>query len=187
MGVGIWGELPQMSIRPSAIAPVAKERRADVARFLSEIGSNDAALNTFRMEQGKLKPLFKDFDPEKITPAGLEKVGKQLYSFGLIDNLTADLFGRAALEFDKKGNPRKPDEEINALEFFAQQVEGMKDKSYTGDKYAKMLLPDYIRAVHVMMCLQDFGSKGEGFDSIVRKKREADGEIPKQEAMKPVR
>lgn len=138
------------------------------------------------MENGQLKSMFKDFNPEKISPAALDKVGKQLYSFGLIDNLTADLMSRAAVDFDEHGNPAKPDEEFNALEFFAKQIDQMKNKSYKGDRYAKMLLPDYIRAVHVMRSLQDFGSKGEGFDSIARKRREANGEIAKQKPLKPI-
>lgn len=187
MTISIWGELPQIIIREAVIKPPVEQRNADVSQMLREIGENGTVLNTARMELGKLKPIFKDFNPEKVTPAALEKVGKQLYSFDLIDNLTADLLSRAAVEFDKHGNPARPDEEFNALEFFATQIDEMKIKSYSGDKYATMLLPDYIRAVHVMMCLQDFGSKGESFDNVARKRREDNGEIPKQKAMKPIR
>lgn len=187
MAIGIWGDIPAITIRPVVTIDPPRKRSADVNSLLSEIGENPAALNTTKMEIGKLKPMFKDFNPEQITPAALDKVGKQLYSFGLVDNLTADLLSRVALEFDKYGNPAKPDEEINALEFFARQIEGMKDKSYGGDGYARMLLPDYVRAVHVLRCLQDFGSKGESFDSVARKRLEQKGDIPKQEALKPIR
>lgn len=187
MGIGIWGELPEMTFRSPTINTAVKARSVDVARMLSEIGENGTALNITRMERGQLKPMFKDFDPEKISSANLDKVGKQLYAYGFIDNLTADLLGRAALEFDKDGKPKNPDEEINALEFFARQMDEIKNKSYKGDKYAKLLLPDYVRAVHIMLCLQDFGSKGEGFESIARKRKEDNGEIPKQKPLKPIR
>lgn len=186
MSKSIWGYLPEMIIRPVIIHKPAADRPVDVARMLEEIGENGTALNTIRMEIGQLKPMFKGFDPEKISPDNLSRAGKQLYSYGLIDNLTADLMARAAVEFDKYGKPAKPDEEFNALEFFARHISDMKNKSYAGDRYAKMLLPDYIRAVHVMKCLQHFGSTGDGFDSIARKQREANGDIPKQKPLKPI-
>jgi hypothetical protein len=40
--------------------------------------------------------------------------------------------GRAALEFDKYGHPKNPHEAINALEFFAREIDEMKVKSYKG-------------------------------------------------------
>lgn len=187
MAFNIWGDLPQVTVKQKTIRPADKPKSIDVERMLREIGENGTALNTTRMELGKLKPMFKGFNPEQISSVALDKVGKQLYSYGLIDNLTADLLGRAALEFDKYGNPSRPDEEINALEFFARQIDEMKNKSYKGDKYAQMLLPDYTRAVHVMKCLQEFGATGESFGSAARKEREARGEIPKQQALKPIR
>lgn len=187
MGTTIWGDLPQATIRQRVSKSTETQTSVDVQRGLSEIGENNTVLNTISMELGKLKPVFKGFDPERISSTALDKVGKQLYSYGLIDNLTADLLGRAALEFDTYGNPSKPDEEINALEFFVRQIDGMKNKSDRGDKYAKMLLPDYIKAVHVMKCLQEFGSTGESFDSLARKQREERGEVPKQKALEPIR
>lgn len=184
--MSIWGYLPPFTIKEVFIRKPGADRPVDVTRMLNEIGENGTALNTTRMELGQLKPLFKDFDPEKVSPTNLAKVGKTLYSYGLIDNLTADLLGRAAVEFDKYGKAVKPDDEMNSLEFFARHIDEMKTKSYTGDRYAKMLLPDYIRAVHVLKCLQHFGSSGEGFDSIARKRREANGDIPKQKPLKPI-
>lgn len=80
-----------------------------------------------------------------------------------------------------------PDEEINALEFFASKIEAMKGKSCTGDGYAKMLLPDHVRAVHVLRCLQHSAARGESFDSVARKRLEQRSEIPRQEALNPVR
>lgn len=180
-------ELPPLNIRPLPTQPAVRHRAAEVDRALSEMGEDRTALNTAKMELGKLKPMFKGFNPESISSSALDKVGKQLYSFGLIDNLTADLLGRAALDFDKYGNPTNPDEEINSLEFFVTQIDEIKAKSLKGDKYAKMLLPDYIRAVHVLKCLQHFGATGDSYDSVVRKRREDKGEIPKQQALKPIR
>lgn len=180
-------ELPPLTIKPLATQPAVRHRAAEVSRMLDEIGENRTALNTAKMELGKLKPMFKGFNPESISSTALDKVGKQLYSYGLIDNLTADLLGRAALDFDKDGRPSNPDEEINALEFFVIQIDEIKAKSLKGDKYAKLLMPDYVRAVHVLKCLQHFGATGDSYDSVVRKRREDAGEIPKQQALKPIR
>jgi hypothetical protein len=57
--------LPQVAIKLKTKPAASKERSIDVKRMLGEIGKNGTALNTTRMEQGKLKPVFKDFNPEK--------------------------------------------------------------------------------------------------------------------------
>jgi len=186
MGFTIWGDLPPFIVT-SMKAPVVPPRAVETEKMLMEVGHNVSALNTTRMELGGLKPLFKGFDAEKITPANLEKVGKTLFAYGFIDNMTADLMSRAALEFGKDGRPLKPDEEIDALQFFARELDSMNTKAFKGDKYATMLKPDYVRTVHVMRCLQDFVSKGDTFDVVERKRREKEGEIKKAEPLKPVR
>jgi hypothetical protein len=53
------------------------------------------------------------------------------------------------------------------------QIEAMKDKSCTGDGYAKLLLPDYVGAVHVLRCLQDLAARGESLDSMAQASRAA--------------
>lgn len=186
MSFVIWGELPPFNVKPVK-APVVPPRAIETEKMLMEVGHNVSALNTTRMELGGLKPLFKGFDAEKITPANLEKVGKTLFAYGFIDNMTADLMSRAALEFDKDGKPVKPDEEFDALQFFARQLDSMNTKALGGDKYATMLKPDYVRTVHVMRCLQDFVSKGDTLDVVERKRREKEGELKKPEALKPIR
>lgn len=182
----IWGDMPPVVVKPMK-APVLPPRAIETEKMLMEVGHNVSALNTDKMEIGGLKPLFKGFDAEKITPANLEKVGKTLFAYGFIDNMTADLMSRAALEFDKNGQPLKPDEEIDALQFFARELDSMNSKALKGDKYATMLKPDYVRTVHVMRCLQDFVSKGDTFDVVERKRREKEGELKKAEPLKPVR
>jgi hypothetical protein len=182
----IWGDMPPVVVKPMK-APVLPPRAIETEKMLMEVGHNVSALNTDKMEIGGLKPLFKGFDAEKITPANLEKVGKTLFAYGFIDNMTADLMSRAALEFDKNGQPLKPDEEIDALQFFARELDSMNTKALKGDKYATMLKPDYVRTVHVMRCLQDFVSKGDTFDVVERKRREKEGELKKAEPLKPVR
>lgn len=185
MGVNFWDVLPQVSIKPRTKKPETAPRPLDTMKMLTEIGENVSALNTDKMQANKMKPLFKDFDPEKITPANLDKVGKTLFAYGLVDNLTAELFGRAANEFDANGKPAKPDEEFDALLFFARQLDSMNINSLRGDKYATMLKPDYIRAVHVMRRLHDFVSKGDTYDVQEQKRREDKGELKKIEPMKP--
>jgi hypothetical protein len=186
MGFTIWGELPQFNVKPVKAA-VVPPRAIETEKMLMEVGHNVSALNTTRMELGGLKPLFKGFDAEKITPANLERVGKTLFAYGFIDNMTADLMARAALEFGSDGKPLKPDEEIDALQFFARELDSMDTKALRGDKYATMLKPDYVRTVHVMRCLQDFVSTGDTFDVVERKRREKEGELKKAEPLKPVR
>lgn len=128
MGSTIWGDLPPFIVTPMK-APVVPPRAVETEKMLMEVGHNVSALNTTRMELGGLKPLFKGFDAEKITPANLEKVGKTLFAYGFIDNMTADLMSRAALEFGKDGRPLKPDEEIDALQFFARELDSMNTKA----------------------------------------------------------
>ncbi len=186
MGVTFWGELPQVTFKPKK-QPIVPPRAVETEKMLLEIGHNVSALNTVRMEESKLKPLFKGFDAEKVTPANLDKVGKMLFAYGLVDNMTADLLGRAALEYDKDGVPLKPDEEFDALQFFARQLDNMTTNALKGDKYALMLKADYVRAVHVMRCLQDFASSGDTYDVIERKRRVKEGEIKAPEPLKRIR
>jgi hypothetical protein len=176
-----YANMPQVIIKPRLEDPSLKKASADTNRILLEIGEDPVALNTLSMEQNKLRPLFKDFDAEQVSPEELGNVGKQLLAFGLIDNLTADLMGRAALEFDKDGKISHPDVKINALEFFAKRIDEMQTKVLTGDKYSKLLLPDYIKTVHVMKNLQVFASTGDTYGTMALNKRIKNGEKIKDE------
>lgn len=178
-----YANMPQVIIKPRLEDPSLKKASADTNRILLEIGEDPVALNTLSMEQNKLRPLFKDFDAEQVSPEELGNVGKQLLAFGLIDNLTADLMGRAALEFDKDGKISHPDVKINALEFFAKRIDEMQTKVLTGDKYSKLLLPDYIKTVHVMKNLQVFASTGDTYGTIALNKRIKNGDKIKDELM----
>lgn len=171
------GEMPQVIIKKRSEDLTTKSVSADTKRILLEIGENPVALNTIAMEQSKLKPLFKGFDAEDVSPEVLGSVGKQLLAFGLVDNLTADLMGRAAMEFDKDGTIKHPDIKINVLEFFAKRIDDMQKKVMGGDKYAKLLLPDYIKTVHVIKNLQVFASTGDSYGTIALNKLIKSGEI----------
>ena len=175
----IWNEMPQVEIRvpkPREVAPVVSSEKA--RQVLSEIGENAIALNTPAMERQKMKPLFKGFNPEEITPKELSKAGMVLYKFGLIDNLTADLMSRAGAEFDKNGKVINADQPINALEFLAQRIVEMKEKTLWGDRYAEALLPDYIRTIHIVQNLQVFAESGDSPEMVKIKAEERDGKRP---------
>nr|WP_249584731.1 hypothetical protein [Pseudomonas viridiflava] len=145
---------------PAARATV-KAPRVQISQVLREVGENALALNSLAMEKRKMKPMFKDFNPEQITPNDLARAGKVLFKGGFIDNHTAELMSRAGDEFDKKGNVLNPDREINALDFFAGRILDMKEKSAWGDPYAKLLLPDYIRTIHILQNLAAFAQSGD--------------------------
>lgn len=182
--VSIWGDLPQVAIKPKVQEAAAKKAPVETGRILQSIGQNPVALNTLSMEQSRLRPAFKDFNPEEISPNELNKVGKQLFAYGLVDNLTADLMGRAALEFDNDGKIVHPEVKINVMEFFAARIDEMQKKVAVGDKYAKLLLPDYIKAVHVMQNLHTFATTGDSYSTIARDKLVKEGKAQKIEPMK---
>lgn len=175
MGKSIWGELPPVSVKTPPARVDIKKPTAQISQVLQEVGENAIALNSLEMEKRKMKPLFKDFNPEQITPKQLNQAGMILYKFGFIDNHTAELLSRAGDEFDKKGNLVNQDKEFNALEFFAGRILEMKGKADWGDPYAKVLVPDYIRAIHVMQNLQVFAHSGDSYDMLKIKALEKQG------------
>lgn len=164
MARSIWGDLPPFEIQTPPPRVKNKKASVQVSQVLREVGENAIALNSFEMEKRKLKPLFKDFNPEQITPRQLGKAGMMLYKFGFIDNHTAELLNRAGDEFDKKGNVLNADKEMNALEFLAGRIIDMKEKTSMGDPYANVLLPDYIRAIHIIQNLHVFAQSGDSPD-----------------------
>ncbi|MFJ4141282.1 hypothetical protein [Pseudomonas sp. NPDC089734] len=157
----IHGDLPQIVVRTPPVKTSRNKKSPQLREILREAGStNSGALNMLAMEKKKMKPLFRGFNPELITPKQLSRAGMKLYSGGFIDNHTAELLSRAGDEFDEKGEVRNPDKAINALEFFAGRVAAMKKKALLGDPYSKMLLPDYIKVIHVIQNLHTFASTG---------------------------
>jgi hypothetical protein len=181
--VNRFADMPSVIIKPKRVDPSINKASANTTRILQEIGENPVALNTLAMEQSKMRPLFKGFDAEKVSPEDLGNIGKQLLAFGLVDNLTADLMGRAALEFDKEGNIAHPEVKFNALEFFAKRISEMQTKVLVGDKYSKLLLPDYIKTVHVLRSLQSFASRGDTYETLALEKRIKNGDTIKPEQM----
>ncbi|CAM3038926.1 hypothetical protein BZK31_28560 [Pseudomonas floridensis] len=171
----IWGDLPQVTIKTPPARVDIKKPAVQISQVLRDVGENALALNSFEMEKRKMKPLFKDFNPAQITPEELAKAGMMLYKFGFIDNHTAELMSRAGNEFDAKGKVLNPDKEINALEFFASRIVEMKEKSAWGDPYAKLLVPDYIRAIHIIQNLEAFARSGDSPDMLRIKALEKQG------------
>ncbi|WP_134943063.1 hypothetical protein [Pseudomonas syringae] len=164
MGKSIWGDFPPVNIAAPPERVKVKKAAAQVTQVLQEVGENSIALNSLAMEKRKMKPLFKGFNPEQITPKDLNKAGMILYKFGMIDNHTAELMSRAGDEFDKNGKLVDPSKEINALEFFANRIIDMKEKALSGDPYANVLLPDYIKTIHILQNLQVFAESGDSYE-----------------------
>ncbi|MDC3736175.1 hypothetical protein KDL27_10350 [Pseudomonas syringae pv. syringae] len=164
MAKSIWGDFPPVNVAAPPERVKVKKAAAQVTQVLQEVGENSIALNSLAMEKRKMKPLFKGFNPEQITPKDLNKAGMILYKFGMIDNHTAELMSRAGDEFDKNGKLVDPSKEINALEFFANRIIDMKEKALSGDPYANVLLPDYIKTIHILQNLQVFAESGDSYE-----------------------
>ncbi|KKY56661.1 hypothetical protein ACDH60_24440 [Pseudomonas ficuserectae] len=175
----MWGDLPPVTVAAPPERLKLKKAAAQVSQVLQEVGENAVALNSLAIEKRRMKPLFKGFNPEQITPKDLNRAGMILYKFGMIDNHTAELMSRAGDEFDKKGKLVDPSKEINALEFFANRIIEMKEKAMSGDPYAKVLLPDYIRTIHIMQNLQTFAESGDSYEMRKIKDMENKGLVKK--------
>lgn len=164
-----WGDLPQVTFRTPPVdkteqqTPAQRIAAFQAAQVLREIGKDPAAIDTASMERKNLRAAFQGFDPENITPAELSRVGKELLSRKLIDNHTAELFERTGQVFDKQGRVLQGDMKMNALEILAGRIAEMTLNERRGDPYAKMLRPDYVKAIHVLQNLQAFGSTGDSF------------------------
>jgi len=171
-----WHTLPTVVIRqPTESKPAQASSTAQANRVLQEIGKDPLAIDTEHMSKLKLKSHFKDFDPENISANALSTFGAQLFKFGLIDNHTAELMSKASDEFDKHGLPVNPDKPFNALEFFASRISSMQDNSLRGDPYAKMLLRDYVKAVHVLQNLHTFATTGDSYATRRAREQEKNG------------
>jgi hypothetical protein len=180
----IWGELPSVRVKMPTQKVEVQKQNVHASQILRDIGDNDIALNSIEMEKRRMKPLFKGFDPEQITPKELGRAGALLFKSGFIDNLTAQLMSSAGEEFDKHGNVVDPEKSINALEFFATRIGHMQEKSLQGDPYAKVLLPDYIRTVHVIKNLYTFVHSGDSPEMLKMISLEKQGKIPKGRPMR---
>ncbi|GFM83997.1 hypothetical protein PSCICN_46890 [Pseudomonas cichorii] len=179
MPKSIVGNLPQFSIKAPPKKEAAKINAPQISQILSEASStNFGAISLLVMEKRGMKPLFKGFNPEQITPKELTRAGMRLYNGGLIDNHTAELLSRTGDEFDKKGKVVNPDKQINALEFFAERIAEMKSKALMGDPYAQILLPDYVKAIHVIQNLYTFATTGTSMEMMKIKEAEKIGRPP---------
>jgi hypothetical protein len=165
----IWGDLPQVTFKTPPTDKTEQKKPAqhiaalEISLVLREIGKDPIAIDTADMERKNLRAMFQGFDPENITPNELSLVGKELLSRKLIDNHTAELFQRTGLEFDTQGRVLQADTKMNALDILAGRIAEMATNEMRGDPYAKMLRPDYVKAIHVLQNLQAFGSTGDTF------------------------
>lgn len=165
----IWGDLPQVTFKTPPTDKTEQKTPAqhiaalEISLVLREIGKDPVAIDTADMERKNLRAMFQGFDPENITPNELSLVGKELLNRKLIDNHTAELFQRTGLEFDKQGRILQADTKMNALDILAGRIAEMATNEMRGDPYAKMLRPDYVKAIHVLQNLQAFGSTGDSF------------------------
>ena len=180
---GIWGELPPIRVKMPVNKLEVQKPGVQASQVLHDIGDNDIALNSVEMEKKRMKPLFKGFDPQQISSKELARAGTLLFKTGFIDNLTADLMNNAGEEYDKEGNVVDVEKPLNALEFFAGRIARMQEKSAQGDPYAKALLPDYIRTVHVIKNLYTFVNSGDSPDMLKTIALEKQGKIPKGRPM----
>lgn len=179
----IWGDMPPARIKMPDQKVAEKTTLVRATQILGEIGDNAIALNSLEMEKRRMKPLFKGFNPEQITPKELGRAGALLFQNGFIDNLTAELMNSAGEEFDKDGHVVNPDAQLNALEFLAERIARMKEKSLSGDPYAKALLPDYVRTVHVLKNLYAFVNSGDSPEMLKIKALEKEGKLRKGRPM----
>jgi hypothetical protein len=180
----MWGDLPPVTVKVPTTLVEPKKPTVHASQVLREIGENAIALNSLEMEKRRMKPLFRNFNPEQVTPKELARAGALLYRSGFIDNLTAELMCNAGEEFDKQGRVVDPDKQINALEYFANHIARMQEKSLSGDPYAKTLMPDYVRTVHVIQNLYAFANSGDSPDMLKIKALEKEGKIPKGRPMR---
>ena len=51
----------------------------------------------------------------------------------------------------------------------------MREKTAWGDPYAQTLMPDYVRAIHVIQNLQAFANSGDSYDMQKSKAAQRDG------------
>ncbi|NWA02426.1 hypothetical protein [Pseudomonas gingeri] len=160
--VGSWATAAGLKIFVKDATPAAKSKiQSDKAKqLLRTIGKDPLAIDTIKMASAKLRPKFKDFNPEQVTPSQLGKISTFLKDNGLIDTFTASLMLNAGEEFDKFGIQKKPDDKFNALEYFATQINTIQERSLKKDVYSNYMVPAYKKAINVLQNLQQFGSTG---------------------------
>lgn len=178
----MWGDLPPVNVKMRSKLVEPQKPTVHASQILREIGNNAIALNSVEMEKRRMKPLFKNFNPEQITPRELARAGALLFKSGFIDNLTAELMNSAGEEFDKEGHVVDADKQLNAIDFFANRIARMQEKSLSGDPYAKALMPDYVRTIHVIQNLYTFANSGDSPEMLKMIAQEKEGKIPKGRA-----
>lgn len=123
---------------------------------LLEIGKKAGVLDTAHLEREGLGKSFAAFDVTAITPAEMGLVSKNLFALGLIDRTTANLMISAGTSLDAKGNQTKPNEKMNALDFFASRIQSLRTASIGDNEYGFHVVNDYITTVHALQNLNDF-------------------------------
>lgn len=137
----------------TAAAEKAAKQEVKTRDVLKDIKPDPKALDTAKMAQDKLQSKFQGFDPKAVTPEQLSKYSDILKEHGLISASTANLLSTA-------GAQKKPNEKFNALDFFANQISALQSGSTKNDQFANYMIPEYKRAISVMLNLQQFANSG---------------------------
>ncbi|WP_191488199.1 hypothetical protein [Pseudomonas sp. FEN] len=121
-------------------------------QVLNNIPRDPTALDTAQMQKDKLQSQFQGFDPKSVTPDQLTKYSNILKEHGLISTSTAGLLATA-------GTKNKAGEKFNALDYFATQISTLQSGS-SSDQFSNHMIPEYKRAINVLLNLQQFASSG---------------------------
>ncbi|MFJ5297657.1 hypothetical protein ACIQAL_14155 [Pseudomonas sp. NPDC088368] len=125
-------------------------------QVLREIGKKEGVLDTAALEKLGLGASFSQFDISAVTPVELGLISKNLYALGLIDKITANLMVAAGTHLDALGNQTRPNEKMNALDYFAARISSLRTATSGLDEYGFHVVPDYIKTVHALQNLDDF-------------------------------
>lgn len=139
-----------------------------VNQILREVGNKPGVLDTVAMQRFGLQKAFQGFDAKAVSPQDLGLVSKNLYALGLIDKTTAGLLVSAGTSLDAVGNQTAPTVKMNALTYFASRIDSLRSANVNGNEYGFHVVPDYIKAIHVLQNLDAFAKEGESAASVLR-------------------
>ncbi|WP_273824990.1 hypothetical protein [Pseudomonas asplenii] len=137
----------------TAAAEKAAKQKVKTDEVLKDIKPDPKALDTAKMAKDKLQSKFQGFDPKAVTPEQLSKYSDLLKEQGLISASTANLLSSA-------GTQKKPNEKFNALDYFANQISTLQSGPSKNEPFANVMIPEYKRAISVMLNLQQFANSG---------------------------
>ncbi|SDS99477.1 hypothetical protein SAMN05216598_3539 [Pseudomonas asplenii] len=137
----------------TAAAEKAAKQEVKTRDVLKDVKPDPTALDTVKMAKDKLQSKFQGFDAKSVTPEQLAKYSDVLKEQGLISASTANLLSTA-------GAQKKPNDKFNALDYFANQISALQNSPTKNDQFSSYMIPEYKRAINVMLNLQQFASSG---------------------------